>query len=82
MPINPVRPDRKAPARKARVRAVPDCANDSATLPSGFSTWVEVKKTRIASGTMMTAMVLNCRRRKAVAPSWMALAISIMVGVP
>ncbi len=36
----------------------------------------------IASGTTMTAMVLNCRRRYAIAPSWMAVAISIIFGVP
>ena len=36
----------------------------------------------IASGIRITAIVLNWRLRYAMAPSWMARAISIMVGVP
>ena len=36
----------------------------------------------IASGIRITAMVLNWRLRYAIAPSWIASAISTIVGVP
>ena len=45
-------------------------------------TLVAVKKISTARGMMMIPMVLNCRARKASAPSWMALAMSFMVAVP
>ena len=45
-------------------------------------TLVAVKKMRTAKGTMMIPMVLNCRARKASAPSWMALAMSFIEAVP
>ena len=43
---------------------------------------VDVKNTTSASGTRITAIVLNCRFRYAQAPSWMATAISFIFGVP
>ena len=49
---------------------------------SGFTTSVEVTNTTMASGIRITAIVLNWRRRYAIAPSWIAEAISIIVGVP
>ena len=45
-------------------------------------TLVAVKKMSTASGMMMIPMVLNCRARKASAPSWMALAMSFIEAVP
>ena len=66
----------------ASVRHVPACPKLSASLPSGFLIAVEVRNTMIASGTRMTAIVLNWRRRYAEAPSWIALAISFIFGVP
>jgi len=47
-----------------------------------FITSVEVTNTMIASGMRMTATVRNCRLRYAWAPSWIAVAISIIFGVP
>jgi len=38
-------------------------ANDSASLPLGFSTFVDVKKTTIASGMRITPIVRNWRLR-------------------
>ena len=49
---------------------------------TGWVTLVAVKKMSTASGTMMIPMVLNCRARKASAPSWTALAMSTMEAVP
>ena len=51
-------------------------------MPSGRTTLVAVKKMRTARGTTMMAMARNWRRRKASAPSWMAAAISRILGVP
>ena len=47
----------------ASVRNVPDWAHVSATAPSGFRTSVEVRNTTTATGTMITAIVRNWRRR-------------------
>jgi hypothetical protein len=63
MPMKPVKPDRKQPAMKARVRKSPDSKNERASEPSGLSTSVEVTNTTIASGIRMTPIVLNWRRR-------------------
>ncbi len=63
MPMNPVRPDMVQPAMNASVRKMPDWAKLSAVVPSSRRIRVEVKKTRMARGTRMTAMVLNWRRR-------------------
>ncbi len=63
IPMNPVRPERNAPAMNASVRKVPDAANESAVEPSGLSTSVEVANTKIATGTRMMPIVRNCRRR-------------------
>ena len=91
MPMNPVRPDITQPAMNASVRNRPDCAYVSPSDPkvsrapslmSGFTTSVEVTNTTMASGIRITAIVLNWRRRYAIAPSWIADAISIIVGVP
>ena len=82
MPIKPVMPEKAAPHKKATARAKPDCTKLSATTPSGRTTFVAVKNTSTKSGTTMMAMVLNWRRRKASAPSWIAAAISRMVSVP
>ena len=46
------------------------------------TTSVEVTNTTTASGIRITAIVLNWRFRYAIAPSWIARAISIIVGVP
>ena len=54
----------------------------SASVPSGFMIAVDVRNTMTASGTRMTAIVLNWRFRYAEAPSWIALAISCIFGVP
>ena len=59
IPMKPVNPDMKQPARNASVRNVPDCANDNALVWSGFSTRVDVAKTMIANGIKMIAIVLN-----------------------
>ena len=60
MPMKPVRPDMRQPARKARVRKTPDWANDSASSPlASLTTLVEVMNTMNARGTRITAMVLN-----------------------
>ena len=83
--MKPVRPDMKQPATKATVRHVPDCANDRASVVSPstvFFTAVDVRNTTTASGIRMMAIVLNCRFRYASAPSWIALAISFIFGVP
>ena len=52
MPMKPVRPDRKQPARKARVRKSPD--SNEAQAPSvpvlGFTTSVEVTNTMTPAG--------------------------------
>ena len=63
MPMKPVRPDMKQPATNASVRNVPDWANDSASVPSSFLTAADVTNTTTASGTRITPIVLNCRRR-------------------
>ena len=87
--MKPVRPDRTQPAMNASVRKRPDCANvkpaepyvsRAPSLSTGFTTSVEVTNTTIASGIRITAIVLNWRRRYAIAPSWIAEAISIIVG--
>ena len=82
IPMKPVRPDKKHPPMNASVRNSPDCAYDSASVPFGSTTLVEVTKTMAATGMTMMAIVLNCRRRYAIAPTWIDLAISIIVGVP
>ncbi len=82
IPMNPVRPDRNAPATNAVVRNAPDAPNDNAVAPPGLSTSVEERKTSPATGTRMNAMVRNWRRRYAIAPSWIAVAISCIFGVP
>ena len=61
--MKPVRPDKKHPPMKASVRNRPDSANDSASVPFGSTTSVDVTNTMTATGTRMMAMVLNCRRR-------------------
>ncbi len=66
----------------AIVRNAPDATNDSASSPPGFATRVDVKKTAAATGTRMMRIVRNWRRRYAIAPSWIAFAISRIVGVP
>ena len=63
MPMKPVSPDKKQPSTKRRVRNPPDSANVNATPPSACFTAVDVANTTIASGTRMTAIVLNCRFR-------------------
>ena len=82
IPMKPVRADRNAPATNANVRNVPDCTFVNATTPSGWTTFVDVRNTIAATGIMMTAIVLNWRRRYAAAPTWIARAISIIFGVP
>jgi len=69
IPMKPVRPDIKQPARNARVRNSPDAPKLRASEPFGFSTEVEVAKTTTMSGSRMRAIVLNCRVRYARAPS-------------
>jgi len=74
--MNPVRPENAAPMRKQTTRQIPFCENVIATDPSARTTLVAVKKMSTARGTTMSAIVRNCRRRNASAPSWIALAIS------
>ena len=69
MPMNPVIPEKAAPHKNAIARAKPDCTKLRATVPSGRTTLVAVKNTSTNSGTTMIAIVLNCRRKKAPAPS-------------
>ena len=59
MPMKPVRPDMKHPSTNASVRQMPDCAYDNASTPLSFLIAVDVMNTTIASGTRMTAIVLN-----------------------
>ena len=84
--MKPVRPDSTHPAMNARVRNMPGLPNVRPETrlgdSSGLNTSVDVTNTTIASGIRMTAIVLNWRRRYAIAPSWMAAAISIIFGVP
>jgi hypothetical protein len=82
IPMNPVRPERKHPATNAIVRNRPDSTTDNATLPSGARTSVEVRYTTTTRGIRMTRIVRNWRRRYAIAPSWMAAAISFIFSVP
>ena len=83
MPMNPVSPDNMPPATNASVRKMPDAPNDNASeLSAGLMTFVDVRNTMTASGTRITPMVLNWRFRYAIAPSWIALAISFIFGVP
>ena len=95
MPMNPVSPDITQPAMNASVRNSPEAAKESPdeassgftptranASRSGLATSVAVANTMIASGMRITAIVLNWRLRYAMAPSWIASAISIMVGVP
>ncbi len=61
--MNPVRPDMRQPATKARLRNSPDSKKLRASPPSGPTTAVDVRNTTITSGTRMIPMVRNCRRR-------------------
>ncbi len=63
MPMKPVRPDARQPSRKATVRHVPDWRYVKLVAPSGSRISVDVKNTIAATGTMITAMVRNCRFR-------------------
>src|SRR5205807_2482906 len=81
IPMKPVRPDIRQPARNASVRKSPDWPKERATAPLVRNTLVEVRNTRIARGTRMMAMVLNWRFRYAMAPSWMSWAISRICAV-
>ena len=70
MPMKPVSPESRQPAMNASVRKMPDCTNVSPDDPYradclviGFTTSVDVTNTTMPSGTRMTAMVLNWRRR-------------------
>ncbi len=64
MPMKPVAPEAQQPRMNASVRHVPAKPKLSASLvPPGFLMAVEVMKTMIASGTRMTPIVLNWRRR-------------------
>ncbi len=82
MPMKPVRPDMKQPRMNASVRNAPDSTKERASEPSGFFTATDVTNTMIASGIRITTIVWNCRRRYAMAPSWIAWAISFIFGVP
>ena len=78
----PVSPDAPQPKRNASVRHRPDWKKVSAVEPSPFLTATDVTKTTIASGMRMKPTVRNWRLRYAAAPSWIALAISCIFGVP
>ena len=67
MPMNPALPERIAPIRKPI----------AASRPSGGAI---VIRTARMTATMPT--VVYCRRRKAMAPSWIAAAISRMRSFP
>ena len=64
------------------MRNNPDWAKLSASLPSLFSIAVDVRNTIAATGTTITPIVRNCRFKYAQAPSWIAAAISRILGVP
>ena len=59
IPMNPVRPDIKQPARNASVLKIPDSAKLKASVSSGFSTAVDVANTTIVSGIRISPIVLN-----------------------
>ena len=86
MPMKPVRPGERQPGderdRAPHAGLAEGEPDEPPSEPFGFSTSTEVTNTRTATGTRITAMVRNCRRRYAIAPSWMAAAISIIFGVP
>ena len=63
MPMKPVSPDMRQPARKASVRKMPDWTKDRASVPSGLSTAVDVTNTTITSGMRMNPIVRNWRLR-------------------
>ena len=80
--MNPVRPDMTQPAMNASVRKTPDAMRLNPISVPGLYTSVAVANTMIASGMRMTAIVLNWRLRYAIAPTWIASAISTIFGVP
>ena len=80
--MNPVSPENVAPNRKQTTRSSPAWTKLKAMVPLGRVTLVAVKKMRMASGTTMMTITLNWRFKKAWAPSWMARAISRILGVP
>jgi hypothetical protein len=80
--MSPTVPEKVAPTRKQTTRQMPLVVKLISTWPLGPTTLVAVKKMRTASGTTMTAIVLNWRARNASAPSWMALAISCILALP
>ncbi len=82
MPMNPVRPENVAPKRKHTTRSSPASTKLNATVPSGRVTLVAVKKISTARGTTMMTITLNWRFKNASAPSWIAWAISFILGVP
>ena len=61
IPIQPVKPEAKQPRMNASVRHVPATPKLRASVPSAFLIAVEVRKTMIASGTRIMAIVLNWR---------------------
>ena len=64
MPMKPVSPDIVAPPRKHSTRKAPAEPKVSATDLSGRTTWVAVKKMRMASGSRMIPMARNWRRQE------------------
>ena len=82
IPMNPVSPDRVAPSKKHSTRNPPASPKERAIDPSGRTTLVAVKKMSTASGMTTTMIARNCLRRKAWAPSWMALAMSRIFWLP
>ncbi len=68
MPMNPAAPESVAPIKKPTAGCQPSGAGSSAMT--------------IARKTATIATVTYCKRKKAIAPSWIARAISIIRGFP
>jgi hypothetical protein len=61
--MKPVAPDMKHPAKNASVRNRPDAKKLNASDPSGRTTAVDVTKTMMPTGIVMTAIVFIWRLR-------------------
>jgi hypothetical protein len=77
-----VRPEARHPSTNPTVRHRPAWPNERASVPSPFLIAVDVTNTMTTRGIRMYPMVLNWRLRYAQAPSWIAAAISRILGEP
>ncbi len=81
IPRYPMNPEKLAPKRKASVRQSPDWTRLRPS-PVEFSTSAEVTNTTTARGTTIIRIVRNWRLMYAMAPSWIASAISFIFSLP